>query len=431
MPKISVIVPVYNVEKYLLKCMESILTQTLTDIEIICVDDGSTDHSADILDDFARQDQRVRVIHKENTGYGNTMNIGMRAAEGEYIGIVESDDWILPQFYERLYLVAEKNDLDFVKSDAYFAWEKIGYSYRIHYSALDKFYDKVLTNKERRVFYRFFMNTWTGIYKKSFLQKYEIFHNETSGASYQDNGFWFQTMTFAGRVMWLNEAYYYYRQDNPGASVKDIKKVMAMSKEYDYIEEILQEKDAGEEALAVCSYYRLGRNYGNFYRIDDKCKSGFCERMIQDYEKYGHLIEKDTFYIPWYEEMCKNPEMLCQNVIETKKYVQEKINDVPKIYIYGAGIRGQRIFRSLCYMNLYDKLEGFVESKTPRQACICSKSVKCLQEVAGGNQDALYIISVRKDTVAYMQMRECLDQFRLTRYIDSEDILENFYSLSG
>ena len=102
MAKVSVIVPVYNVQEYLAECMESILTQTLQDIEIICVDDGSTDRCVEMLDDYARQDQRVKVIHKSNTGYGNTMNVGMRAAEGEYIGIVESDDRILPNFYERL-----------------------------------------------------------------------------------------------------------------------------------------------------------------------------------------------------------------------------------------------------------------------------------------------------------------------------------------
>ena len=196
MAKVSVIVPVYNVEEYLQECIESILNQTLKDIEIICVDDGSKDNCAGMLDDFARSDSRVKVIHKQNTGYGNTMNVGMRAATGEYLGIVESDDRILPDFYERLYSVAKKEDLDVVKSDALFCWEQIGYSYHLHYNALDAYYGRVLTDKERRVFYRFLMNTWTGIYRRSFLQEHDIWHNETPGASYQDNGFWMQTMSF-------------------------------------------------------------------------------------------------------------------------------------------------------------------------------------------------------------------------------------------
>ena len=87
MAKISVIVPVYNVEKYLTECIESICSQSLEDLEIICVNDGSTDNSLDILNDFAKQDKRIIVINKANSGYGHTINMGLNAATGEYIGI--------------------------------------------------------------------------------------------------------------------------------------------------------------------------------------------------------------------------------------------------------------------------------------------------------------------------------------------------------
>lgn len=103
MPKISIIVPVCNVEKYLSKCLDSIVNQTLKEIEIICIDDGSTDDSGAILDSYSQKDSRIKVIHKKNSGYGNSMNVGMDCAEGEYIGIVESDDCILPEMYEELY----------------------------------------------------------------------------------------------------------------------------------------------------------------------------------------------------------------------------------------------------------------------------------------------------------------------------------------
>ena len=120
MVKVSVVVPVYNVQKYLKKCLDSIVNQTLKEIEIICVDDGSTDSSGEILDQYAAKDKRVRVIHKKNTGYGNSMNIGFAAATGEYIGIVESDDFAELNMFETLYKVAHKNDLDVVKSSFYF-----------------------------------------------------------------------------------------------------------------------------------------------------------------------------------------------------------------------------------------------------------------------------------------------------------------------
>ena len=132
MPKISVIVPVYNVERYLPQCLDSILAQTLTDIEIICVDDGSTDESGRILDRYADLDKRLVVFHGPNAGYGAAMNTGLFAATGEYIGIVESDDSILPQMYETLYAAAVKDDLDLVKSDAVYWLESRNYFKTIH-----------------------------------------------------------------------------------------------------------------------------------------------------------------------------------------------------------------------------------------------------------------------------------------------------------
>ena len=123
MRKVSVIVPVYNVERYIAKCLDSILAQTLEDIEIICIDDGSTDNSGMILDQYASKDERVRVRHKKNSGYGAAMNVGIAMAEGEYVGIVESDDRIADDMYETLYKAARDNKLDMVKSDAYYWME--------------------------------------------------------------------------------------------------------------------------------------------------------------------------------------------------------------------------------------------------------------------------------------------------------------------
>ena len=116
-PKISVLVPIYNVKQYLAECIDSIIMQTLTNIEIILLDDGSTDGSAEICDEYAQKDQRIKVIHKPNSGYGATMNIGLDNARGKYVGIVESDDYIRPEMYEEQYKLAEKEYLDFLKAD--------------------------------------------------------------------------------------------------------------------------------------------------------------------------------------------------------------------------------------------------------------------------------------------------------------------------
>lgn len=113
-PKVSVIVPVYNMEKYLNECIDSLINQTLQDIEIICVDDGSKDNSLQILNEYARKDNRIKVIHKENGGVSSTKNAGIEAATGKYITFVDSDDWINLDGLEVLYNAAVENNADIV-----------------------------------------------------------------------------------------------------------------------------------------------------------------------------------------------------------------------------------------------------------------------------------------------------------------------------
>ncbi len=111
-PKISVIVPVYNNEKYLSECVDSLIDQTLKDIEILLIDDGSTDNSGVLCDQYAQQDTRIRVIHKENEGLGLTRNYGLREATGTYFTFVDSDDYVALDMYERLWEQAQKYDAD-------------------------------------------------------------------------------------------------------------------------------------------------------------------------------------------------------------------------------------------------------------------------------------------------------------------------------
>ena len=114
MPKVSVIVPIYNVEKYLERCMDSLLNQTLKDIEIIMVDDGSPDNCPKMCDEYAKKDSRVKVIHKQNDGLGYARNSGLKIATGEYIAFVDSDDYVDINMYKKLYEVASENYADAV-----------------------------------------------------------------------------------------------------------------------------------------------------------------------------------------------------------------------------------------------------------------------------------------------------------------------------
>lgn len=111
-PKVSVVVPVYNTEKYLKQCVDSLISQTLEDIEIILVDDGSKDVCASLCDKLAMQDVRIKVVHKENQGLGLARNTGIKASSGEYVGFVDSDDYVEKEMFERLYDAAQRNDAD-------------------------------------------------------------------------------------------------------------------------------------------------------------------------------------------------------------------------------------------------------------------------------------------------------------------------------
>ena len=116
--KISIVVPVYNTGSMLDRCIKSILNQSMKEIELIIVDDGSTDESPKLCDDFAEEDKRVKVIHKKNEGVSVARNIGIQAAQGEYIGFVDSDDWIDENMYSNMYCGAKKYGADIVMCDA-------------------------------------------------------------------------------------------------------------------------------------------------------------------------------------------------------------------------------------------------------------------------------------------------------------------------
>ena len=221
-PKVTIIVPVFNVRRYLPECLDSILNQTLTDIEVICGDGGSTDGSLEILQEYADKDPRVTIISKEGSGYGQSMNDCMDIARGEYIGIVESDDSVKPDMYEKLYSKAKDDDLDWIKGDVflYYSDRKPGKQLvREPIAFRDDIYDIVMDPQSDYRPYWCNLRTWSGIYRTEFLNEHEIRHNETPGGSYQDVGFFLKSFYYAHRVSFMKEAFYIWRQDNPGSSI--------------------------------------------------------------------------------------------------------------------------------------------------------------------------------------------------------------------
>ena len=290
--KVSVLVPIYNVEKYLRQCLESVVNQTLKEIEIICLNDGSTDGSLAIIEEFAANDDRIVIIDKKNSGYGDSMNQGLKKAKGEYIGIVESDDWIELDAFERMYRHAKANDVEVVRANYYFyKGGKDKKNLYIDPMATGRVVDPV---RQTWIFYQA-PAIWSAIYKRSFLEENDITFLPTPGASYQDTGFNFKVWASAHRAFFTTETFLHYRTDNEASSVKSLGKVFNIAYEYEDIEKFLREKELFEELGPVLEVAKLGAYYWNVERLKLSLLPKFLTRMKAEYKKAdseGVLIEE-------------------------------------------------------------------------------------------------------------------------------------------
>lgn len=293
MPLMSIIVPIYNVKEYLPQCIESICAQTLSDIEIICVDDGSTDGSTEILRSYANYDSRIIPIFKSNTGYGNTMNIGISRATGDYIGIVESDDFADKKMFDTLYHAALKYNVDVVKSNYYIY--KSEPEEIILLEALKKCqYNNVFCPIEQQEIFDIQPSIWSGIYKRGFLFSSGIRFLETPGASFQDTSFIFKVWLNARRVCVIKEAFLYYRCDNPLASVRSQDKAFCICREFDEIERVLNQDTEKQQKLQKIFLRRKFNAYKwNYFRLEGESKKIFLEKFISEFRVYMKLINLD------------------------------------------------------------------------------------------------------------------------------------------
>lgn len=294
-PKVSIVVPVYNVERFLPECLDSLIDQKLKDIEIICVDDGSTDGSAAVLRDYSSRDDRITVISKENRGYGHTMNMGFAAATGEYVGIVESDDYADVCMFKDLYKFAQKHDCDIVKSNYY----EHSSSGDVLVKPFEEFgYGWVFDPWEYQGPLTALPIVWSAIYKRSTLLENGVCFNETPGASYQDTSFVHQAWMSARRVAILEKGYIHYRVDNSASSVKSSSKVYAVCDEYAKSEEFMCRVPEREKAFShIMSLMKLGTYRWNFNRISDEYRYDFAKKMQEEYllARERGWLSKDYF----------------------------------------------------------------------------------------------------------------------------------------
>ena len=203
-PKVSVIIPVYNVAAYLEECLDSILSQDLNDIEVICVNDGSTDNSLEILERYASEDSRIILISKENNGVGSARNTGLQKAKGEYIFIPDSDDYLLtPTALSLLYTTASEQNLDILS----FNFTLVG-NVESEYRSKSK--SNIITDgKEFLIQSDNIVMVWNKLYKRSYLDSIHFLYNEII---YEDDESLPRLYVNASRVMHLDTFLYAYRQ---------------------------------------------------------------------------------------------------------------------------------------------------------------------------------------------------------------------------
>lgn len=272
-PAVSILIPIYNVERYLRECLDSVIGQTLREIEIICINDGSADSCPAIIAEYAAKDSRIVVLNKKNSGYGDSMNQGLGLARGEYIGIVEPDDYVVPSMFELLYRTASENRCELVKSNFYTFHTHNGNRVIKNEvtTRLNELFRKELTQEDTAAYLQNQcapLAYWSAIYSAEFLDRHRLRFNPTPGASYQDFGFFHKVLFCVRKWRLIPEHTYYYRQDNPNASMLAKDKYLCIHQEFQSIRAFLAEHGVAEAPLRpILTKLQVEHYFLNYQRV--------------------------------------------------------------------------------------------------------------------------------------------------------------------
>lgn len=289
-PKISIVVPIYKVEKYLNKCIDSILSQTFSDFELILVDDGSPDNCPEICDEYAKKDERIKVIHKENGGLSDARNAGIKAASGEYIGLIDSDDYIASDMYEDLYRNACENDADISVCGAVVVAENQEAEF------LKETKTVVMSNKEalEQMIYNhlFEVNAWNKLYKKDLFSDicYPV------GMLYEDLATTYKLIDKSKTVVHSDGKKYAYVQR--GGSIMNTTGYSVKIDKIDIVEEMADfflKKEHNDKILSGVFRYLLNDIYkmSSTKKLTDN--TDYLSGYKKIYEKYGKQIKTNKF----------------------------------------------------------------------------------------------------------------------------------------
>ena len=375
--KVSIIMPSLNVSRYIRQCVDSVLNQTLREIEVIFVDAGSTDGTVEILQEYTQKDSRTKLIHSDKKSYGYQVNLGFDAAQGEYLGIIETDDYADPEMFMRLYECAKEHDADVAKSGFYYYYSvgegksipnPIASETMSHWTFCPATDFK--SPMERAAFFNIKPTIWSSVYRRSFIYENGIRLNETPGASYQDASFNFKVWVCAKRVRLLKECFLHYRQDNEASSINSPGKVYCVADEYAEMERFLLAhpllhgklegiKNRLKYDTYIWNYSRLSEplqkefiHYASKEFAEDMA-AGFCEKQYYPWYKWNTLLwiikEPDEYHkykqaisagLPYNEapigkEPCR--EKLRRNIKKTLDY----------IHVFGWKVTIRKAFRKI------------------------------------------------------------------------------------
>lgn len=328
-PLVSVIVPIYNVEKYLSKCIDSITNQTLTNIEIILVNDGSTDNSGIIADEYAKNDNRIKVIHKENGGQGSARNIGIDLAIGEYIGFVDSDDWIDLDMYEKLYNKANKYNSDIaigsrkIFNEAY----DLGTTINVGDNEFDKISENIVNYIIENVFYPQTVSACNKIYSRKLILNNNINFRSVEEVGSEDAVFNYCILLNTNKIVTINDTFY-NGVERLGSTTRQYK-IGAMKKTAKLLESIyiysknINKSDIGEIMAPIFLLffqqynYNLIKTYGKENIIDFICK----EQRLAEENKYFKKAEKEFIFNKHITSYIKSMEYSKKGILFMKIYM--------------------------------------------------------------------------------------------------------------
>lgn len=279
MPQISVIVPVYNTEKYLPRCIDSILAQTFTDFELLLIDDGSKDNSANICDEYAAKDQRVRVFHKQNGGVSSARNLGLDNAQGEWITFVDSDDWIEPILIEScVAVIRKKHNIDVIRY-GYYEEESLNKQIIRCSSNENDIIFSLNTFFEKCDNYCYWGFVWNTAFRRDLIRELRFDEN----INYcEDHIFTYEYMIRCKTMRFLSLPLYHYQTFSQGLScIKDARMIMlAAEKEFIIVSQIIGIKKAAKSLLNKLKYA---------INVIYKYEGEYCERKVLNKEILEHI----------------------------------------------------------------------------------------------------------------------------------------------